>query len=150
MRRMTKTKTKKDETAFDRYVAEILESYEITPAKRAAARAQMKKDARRAAAAGVYDRLREAHDQAVRERLNPSMLRDGEPRIVRTAEEEAAYYRSIQLTPRQQAELRAELKKDMERARAAGVYQRLLDVHQQRVRERAIASMLRDGDVRKK
>ena len=73
-----------------------------------------------------------------------------DPRRVRTAEEEAAYYRSIQLTPEQKAELRAELKKEMERAKAAGVYQRVLDLHQQRVRERASASMLRDGDVRKK
>jgi hypothetical protein len=73
-----------------------------------------------------------------------------DPHRVRTAEEEAAYYRSIQLTPAQKAELRAELKKDMERAKAAGVYQRVLDLHQQRVRERVSASVLRDGDVREK
>lgn len=118
-------------------MAELLKSHEITPEIRAELRAQLQEDARRAAAAGVYRRLREAHEQAVRERLNPSMLRDGEPHSVRTAEEEAAYYRATQLTPEQKAELRAELKKDMERAQAAGVYQRVLDLHERRVRERA-------------
>jgi hypothetical protein len=148
---MTKTNKKQQEdAAFDQYMAEILKSHEITPEIRAELRAEMEEDARRAAAAGVYKRLLEAHEQAVRERMNPSMLRDGEPSSVRTAEEEAAYYRSIQLTSEQKAELRAELKKDMERAKAAGVYQRALDLHERRVRERASASMLCDGDVRKK
>src|SRR5436309_215095 len=114
---MTKTNKKKQEdAAFNEYMAEILKSREITPEQRAAGRAQMEEDCRRAAAAGVYDRLREAHERAVRERLNPSMLRDGEPRSVRTAEEQTAYYRSIQLTPEQKAELRAQAKKDCERA----------------------------------
>jgi len=148
---MTKTNKKKQEdAALDQYLAEILKSYEITPEKRAAARAQLQEEVERAHAAGVYKRLAELHEQRVRERANPSMLRDGEPRNVRTVEEEAAYYRSIQLTPKQKAELRAELKKDMKRAKAAGVYQRVLDLHERRVRERAGASMLRDGDVRKK
>jgi ribosomal protein S13 len=132
------------------YMAEILSQREITPEQRAELRAQMQEDARRAAAAGVYKRLREAHEQAVRERLNPSMLRDGEPRSMRTAEEEDAYYRSIQLTPEQKAELRAELKKNMERAAAAGVYKRLREAHEQAVRERAMEATLRDGKVRRK
>jgi|GEM_PF-4381837 len=131
-------------------MAEILKSQEITPEIRAELRAELERDARRAAAAGVYKRLLEAHEQAVRERMNPSMLRDGEPRKVRTAEEEAAHYRSIQLTSKEKAELRAELKEEMKRAKAAGVYQRALDLHRQRVQERAGVSVLRDGDVSKK
>lgn len=55
------------------------------------------------------------------------------------------YYRSTQLTPEQKAELRAELKKDMERAAAAGVYRRLREAHEEAVRERAREAMLRDG-----
>jgi len=131
-------------------MAEILSQREITPEQRAAGRAQLEEDCRRAAAAGVYDRLREAHEQAVRERMNPSMVRDGEPHRVRTAEEEEAYYRSTQLTPEQKAELRAQLKKDCERAAAAGVYRRLREAHEQAVRERAMEAMLRDGKVRRK
>jgi hypothetical protein len=131
-------------------MAEILSQREITPEQRAEMRAQLEEDCRRAAAAGVYDRLREAHEQAVRERARGSMLRDGEPRNVRTAEEEDAYYRSIQLTPEQKAELRAEAKKAAERAAAAGVYDRLREAHEEAVRERAREVMLRDGKVRRK
>jgi hypothetical protein len=138
---MTKTKKKKeDDTAFSRYVAEILQSYEITPEKRAAARAQLKKDAERARAAGAYDRLIALHEQSVRERANSSMLRDGEPydaRHIDEPEDSLAFYRSIQLTPEQKTELRAQAKKDAERAAAAGVYQRLIETHERAVRERA-------------
>jgi hypothetical protein len=45
---------------------------------------------------------------------------------VEEQEDRWAYYKSIQLTPEQRAELRAELEKDVERARAEGVYERLI------------------------
>lgn len=66
---MTKTKKKAaEEDPLADYLAEVLKSYEITPEMRAEAHAQMKADAERAAAAGVYRRLNELHEQRVRER----------------------------------------------------------------------------------
>lgn len=49
----------------------------------------------------------------------------------------AELLKSHEITPETRVELRAELKKDMERAKAAGAYQRVLDLHERRVRERA-------------
>jgi hypothetical protein len=46
--------------------------------------------------------------------------------VVDKKEDHWARYFSIQLTPEQVAENRAELQKDIERARAAGVYEGLL------------------------
>ena len=131
-------------------MAEIRKSVEITPEQRAEMRAELKKDMERAKAAGVYQRALDLHERRVRERAAASMLRDGEPRSVRTAEEEEAYYRSIQLTPEQKAELRAEAKKNCERAAAAGVYKRLREAHEQAVRERAMEATLRDAKVHRK
>lgn len=68
-----------EDDAYEAHVAEILKSYEITPEMRAAAHAQMKEQAARAAAAGVFRRLQEHHEQAVRGRQQ-SMVRDGEER----------------------------------------------------------------------
>ena len=45
-------------------------------------------------------------------------------------------WKSIQLTPEQKAELRAQLMKDVERARADGVYERLAALRTKAVRER--------------
>jgi len=76
---MANAKTKKPEDAFEAYVAEVLKSYEITPEMRAAAHAQMKEQAARAAAAGVYQRIREYREEAVRQRRQ-SMVAEGPPR----------------------------------------------------------------------
>jgi hypothetical protein len=69
-----------------------------------------------------------------------------------------AEYFAIQLTPEEKAAARAELQKDVERARADGVYERIRALHERRVRERAGraphaaagVSMLYDGGPPKK
>ena len=69
-----------------------------------------------------------------------------------------AEYFAIQLTPEEKAAARAELQKDVERARADGVYERIRALHERRVLERAeraprataAVSMLYDGDPPKK
>jgi hypothetical protein len=51
----------------------------------------------------------------------------------------AEILKSYEITPEKRAEAHARMKEQAERARAAGVYQRLIDVHEQRVHERAVA-----------
>lgn len=58
--------------------------------------------------------------------------KDAEERIVPSAE-----WWAIQLTPEQKAAARAELEKETERIRATGEYRKVIELHEQRVRERA-------------
>jgi hypothetical protein len=60
----------------------------------------------------------------------------------KTPEEVLAAYaaevvKSYEITPRMRAEGHAKMKADAERARAAGVYDALREIHERRVRERA-------------
>jgi hypothetical protein len=60
----------------------------------------------------------------------------------------SAFLKSIQLTPEQKAEVRAEAQKAIDRARADGVYERLIRLHERSVRERSV-SMVAEGDHKK-
>jgi hypothetical protein len=66
------------------------------------------------------------------------------------ADEAREFYLANLLTPEEKAAARAELQREVERARAEGVYERIIAVHEQRVRERAGVSMLHEGEPRKK
>jgi hypothetical protein len=87
----------------------------------AAGRARLQKQIDRARADGVYERLMEWRNRRVAEMAG---TKTEEP--VETSEDRWARYERMKLTPEQVAEARADLQKEIDRARAAGVYEELL------------------------
>lgn len=112
---MSGTETE-DEDHWARYFA-----IQLTPEQVAEGRARLQKDIDRARADGVYERALEWRNRGVAEM---TATKTEEP--IETSEDRWARYERMKLTPEQVAEARAELQKDIERARAAGVYEELL------------------------
>src|SRR4051794_1079853 len=96
-------------------------SIQLTPEQVAAGRARLQKDIDRARADGVYERLMEWKNRRVAE-----MAATKTPEPTETSEDRWARYERMKLTPEQVAEARADLQRDIDRARAAGVYEELL------------------------
>ena len=94
-------------------------SIQLTPEQVAANRAELQKDIDRARAEGVYEKLMEWKAKRIANKGEPAQP-------PQSAEERWARYERMKLTPEQVAEGRAELQKDIDRARAAGVYEGLL------------------------
>jgi hypothetical protein len=90
----------------------------LTPEQVAEGRARVQKEIDRARAEGVYERLIEW--EAQRNAGNAEPAQQTEP------EEPWARYERMKLTPEQVAEGRAKVQKEIDRARAAGVYEGLL------------------------
>jgi hypothetical protein len=109
-------KTDDDEDHWTRYFAS-----QLTPEQVAANRARLQKDIDRARADGVYERLMEWRNRRVAEMAATKTLEPTE-----TSDDRWARYERMKLTPEQVAEARADLQKDIDRARAAGVYEKLL------------------------
>jgi hypothetical protein len=99
-------------------------SIQLTPEQKAEGRARLQKDIDRARADGVYERLIEWEERRFEDRAK---TRTEDPvEQTETSEERWARYDRMKLTPEQVAEGRARLQKDIDRARAAGVYEGLL------------------------
>lgn len=99
-------------------------SIQLTPEQVAEGRARLQKDIDRARAEGVYEKLMEwkagrIADMATTKAEEPAQQAE-------TKEDRWARYERMKLTPEQVAEARADLQKDIDRARAAGVYEELL------------------------
>jgi hypothetical protein len=93
-------------------------SIQLTPEQVAEGRARVQKEIDRARAEGVYEKLIEW--EAKRNGGNAEPAQQTEP------EDPWVRYERMKLTPEQVAEGRAKLQKDIDRARAAGVYEGLL------------------------
>ncbi len=91
----------------------------LTPDQVAEGRAKLQKEIDRARAAGVYEKLIE---WKARRFANTAETPREEP----PKEEPWARYERMKLTPEQVAEGRAKLQKEIDRARAAGVYEGLM------------------------
>jgi hypothetical protein len=116
---MSGTKTDEEEDHWARYFA-----IQLTPEQVAANRARLQKEIDRARADGVYERLIEWQARRV---AKMAETKTEEPvGQIETSEDRWARYERMKLTPDQVAEARAELQKEIDRARAAGVYEELL------------------------
>jgi hypothetical protein len=89
----------------------------LTPEQVAGGRARLQKDIDRARAEGVYERLME---------WKAGRIANAESEEPAQQEDPWARYERMKLTPKQVAEGRARLQKEIDRARAAGVYEELL------------------------
>lgn len=120
---------------------ELYQSLQLTPEQKAEARAELERKAAVAREAGVYTRLLEAmgkvhleydidelREDAVRWGENPSMAKTKKDAVAEVSTDSWEYYRSIQRTPEQKAEARAELERKAAAAAEAGAYQRLYDL----------------------
>jgi len=93
-------------------------SIQLTPEQVAEGRARLQKEIDRARAEGVYERLIAWDAKRTAGKAEP--VQQAEP------EEPWARYERMKLTPEQVAEGRAKVQKEIDRARAAGVYEGLL------------------------
>jgi hypothetical protein len=93
----------------------------LTPEQVAEGRARLQKDIDRARAEGVYEKLMEWKAGRIADMATTKAEEPAE-----TKEDRWARYERMKLTPEQVAEARADLQKDIDRARAAGVYEELI------------------------
>ena len=97
------------------------ERIKLPPERVAELRLELQRRIDKARADGVYERLMQWKTRRVAEMAE---TKTEEP--VETSEDRWSRYERMKLTPEQVAEARAELQKDIDRARAAGVYEELL------------------------
>jgi hypothetical protein len=96
----------------------------LTPEQVAAGRARLQEDIDRARADGVYEKLIEWKARRFADRAETKSVETAQQ--TETTEDPWARYERMKLTPEQVTAGRARLQKEIDRARAAGVYEGLM------------------------